>query len=84
MVAPECRGKEVDIHMFVINDHAGDKVSQRSRSGFLIYVNTTLVQWLSRKQSMIEASLFSIWFVATKQGIDALRGLRATIFDIVS
>ena len=42
---PELCGKEVDICMFVDSDHTGDKVSCRSRSGFLIYINTASVQW---------------------------------------
>ena len=62
--------------MFVDSDHAGDKVSCRSRSGFLIHVNTALVQWLSKKQSKVETSVFGAEFVAMKEGIDALRGLR--------
>ena len=62
--------------MFVDSDHAGDKVSCRSRSGFLIYMNTALVQWFSKKQSTVETSVFGTEFVAMKQGIDALRGLR--------
>ena len=37
MNTPEPGGKEVDIHMFMDINHAGDKVSHRSRSGFLIY-----------------------------------------------
>ena len=37
--APEPHGKEVDICMFVDSDHAGEKVSHRSWSGFLIYIN---------------------------------------------
>ena len=42
----------------------------------MIYVNTALVQWLSKKQSTVETSVFCTEFVAMKQGIDALRGLR--------
>ena len=61
--------------MFVDSDHTGDKMSCRSRSGFLIYVNTTLVQWFSKKQSTVETSVFGTEFVSMKQGIDALRGL---------
>ena len=43
---------------------------------FLIHVNTALVQWFSKKQSTVESSVFGTEFVAMKQGIDALRGLR--------
>ena len=49
--APGSCGKEVDICMFVDSDHAEDKVSCRSRSGFLMYVNKALVQWFLKKQS---------------------------------
>ena len=34
--APELQHKEIDIHIFVDSNHAGDKVSCRSRNGFLI------------------------------------------------
>ena len=76
MNAPEPQGKEVDTCMFVDSDHAGDKVSCRSRSGFLIYINTPLVQWFSKKLSTVETSVIGTEFVAMKQGIDALQCLR--------
>ena len=50
--------------------------SCRLRSGFMIYVNIALVQWFSKKQSTVETSVFGTEFVAMKQGIDALQGLR--------
>ena len=62
--------------MFMDSNHAGDKAFCRLRSGFLIYMNTALVQWLSKKQSTLGTSVFGAEFVAMKQGIDALRGLR--------
>ena len=55
--------------MFVDSDHAGDKVPHRSRSGFLIHMKTTLVQWLSKKQSTVETSVFFTEFVVMKKGI---------------
>ena len=74
--APTPRGKEVDIRMFVDSDHAGDKATRRSRTGFLIYINTALIQWLSKKQSTVETSVFGEEFAAMKHGIEILRGLR--------
>ena len=58
------------------SDHAGDKESNRSRRGFLISVNTALVQWFTKKQSTAETSVFTAELVTMKQGIDALRGFR--------
>ena len=72
----EPSGKEVDIHRFVNSNHAGNKVSYKSRSGFLLYVNTALVQWFSKKQSTVETSVFDAEFVPMKQDIDAPKGIR--------
>ena len=72
MNAPKACGKEVDICIFMVS---WDKISCRSRSGFLIYVNTALVQWFSKKQSTVETLVFGAEFVAMKQAIYALRGL---------
>ena len=63
------RGKEVDFHMFVDSDHAGNKWIRRSRTGFMIYMNMSLINWYSKKQSTIEASVFGAEFVAMKVGI---------------
>jgi hypothetical protein len=70
------RGLGVTMRMYVDSDHAGDKVSRRSRTGFLIYLNMGLVQWLSKRQSTIETSVFGEEFVAMKQGIETCRGIR--------
>ena len=48
----------------------------RLRSGFLTYVNTALMQWFSKKQSIVERSVFGAEFITMKQNIDALTGLR--------
>ena len=62
--------------MFVDSDHTRDKVSCRSRNGFPIHLNITLVQWFSKKQSTVGIPIIGTEFVTTKQGIDALRDLR--------
>jgi hypothetical protein len=74
--APEPRGCDIDLRMFVDSDHAGDKLTRRSRTGFIIYLNSAPVLWYSKKQSTIETSVFGAEFVAMKQGMEALRGLR--------
>ncbi len=68
--------KEVDIRMMVDSDHAGDKRTRRSHTGFLNYCNMALVVWLSKQQPTIETSVFGAEFVAMKHGIEMLRGLR--------
>ena len=46
--APAPRGKEVVLRMMVDSDHAGDTTDRRSRTGYMIYVNMALIDWLSK------------------------------------
>lgn len=62
--------------MFVDSDHAGDKVSRRSRTGFVILLNGGIIDWVSKKQSTVETSVFGAEFCALKHGIENLRGIR--------
>jgi hypothetical protein len=73
---PKPLGKEVDIRMMVDSDHAGDKQTHRSRTGFFIYCNMALIIWLSKRQPNIETSVFGAKFIAMKHDIKTLRGLR--------
>ena len=74
--APEARGHCIDIRMMVDSDHAGDKETRRSRTGFMIFVNMALIIWHSKKQPTVESSVFGAEFVAMKHGVEELRGLR--------
>jgi hypothetical protein len=74
--AREPLGFEPSIRMFVDSDHAGDNVTRRYRTGFLIYLNNALINWTSKKKSTIEKSVFRAEFCAMKHGIETLRGIR--------
>jgi hypothetical protein len=74
--APKPLGKGVTLRMFVDSDHAGDKVSRGSRTGFVIFLNYGMIDWLSKKQSTVETSVFGAEFCAMKHGIENLRGIR--------
>ena len=52
--APDPRGNYVDLRMWVYSDHVGDKITRRSRTGYFIFLNTALIDWLSKKQATIE------------------------------
>jgi hypothetical protein len=67
--------KPVDICMWVNSDHAGKKRTRRSRTGFFIYINMACINWVSKKQSTIETSVFGAEFVAMKHGMEKQRGL---------
>ena len=70
------RGKDIDLRLFVDSDHANDQRTRRSRTGFLVFLNMAPVIWYSKKQPTIETSVFGAEFVAMKNGMEVLRGLR--------
>jgi hypothetical protein len=73
---PTLLGKDLDVHMMCNSDHAGEKRTCCSRTGFLIFCNMVLIDWVSKKQATIETSVFGAKFVAMKHCIEKLRGLR--------
>ena len=74
--APQSRGKGFIIRAYVDADHATDTVTRRSRTGFIVYCNCALVNWLSKKQTSVESSSFGSEFCAMKLCCEYLRGLR--------
>ena len=68
--------REVDLRMFVDSDHATDETTRWSRTGYFIYMNSELVNWLYKNQLTIETSVFEAEFVSMKQGMEAVCGIR--------
>ena len=73
---PTPRGKCVDLRVFCDADYAGDQSLRRSRTGYIIYLNSAPIAWLSKRQATVETSVFGAEFVAMKQAVEALRGIR--------
>ena len=60
----------------VDSDHAEDNTDRRSRTGYMIYVNMVLIDWLSKKQATVEKAVFGSEFVVMMHGVETLRGIR--------
>ena len=73
---PQPRGKSVQITAFVDSDHAGNKVTRRSHTGILIFVNMTPIHWFSKRQNTVETSTFRAEFVALRTACELIDGLR--------
>ena len=74
--APEPRGKSVQVNVYVDADHAGNKVTRRSQTGILIFLNMAPISWFSKKQSTVESSTFGSEMVALKLATEKIIGLR--------
>ena len=59
----------MDMVIMVDSDHAGDQATRRSRTGFLVWLNSSLIYWSSKKQTTIETSSFGSEFMAMKTAI---------------
>ena len=73
---PSPRGSGFTIRAYVDADHAGNLVTRRSRTGFIIFLNNAPIYWSSKKQTGIETSSFGSEFMAMKSCCEYLRGLR--------
>ena len=74
--APQPRGFGFTMRAKVDADHAGDSITRRSRTGFLVFLNSALIYWMSKKQASVESSSFGSEFIAMKQCCEYIRGLR--------
>ena len=73
---PKPRGKGMDMRVYVDTDHAGETVTRRSRSGFVIFLNGAPIYWSSKKQTSCETSSFGSELCAMKQATEYVKGFR--------
>ena len=76
---PEPRGNSVIISCFVDSDHAGDKVTRRSHSGILIWVNNAPIVFHSKRQNTVESSTFGSELVAMRIAKELIVALRCKL-----
>ena len=74
---PEPRGHPVTC--FIDADHAGCRLTRRSHSGILIFVNRAPILWFSKRQATVESSTFGSEVVAMRQAIKMIEGLRSKL-----
>ena len=64
--APEVRGQPGSMSCFVDADHAGCRVTRRSHTGVLIFINRAPILWYLKLQNTVEASTLGLEFIAAK------------------
>ena len=73
---PPPRGRSVSITAFVDASHAANKVTRRSHSGFVLFLNRAPVMWYTKRQNTVESSTFSSEFIALKICVEHIIALR--------
>ena len=73
---PKPLGKSMKMRVYVDSDHAGESLTRRSRTGFIVFLNNAPIYWMSKKQTTCETSTFGSEFNAMKAAVEYVRGLR--------
>lgn len=72
----ETYGKEARITCYVDANHAHCKVTRRSVTGILIFVNNMPMKWISSRQKTVETSSYGSEIVAARIAVEAIMELR--------
>jgi hypothetical protein len=73
---PEPCGKPMLTTCFVDADHAGCRLTHRSHSDVLIFVNRAPIIWFSKRQATVEASTFKSESIAMQVAFNLIEALR--------
>ena len=73
---PKPRGRQVSTTAFVDSSHAANKVTRRSHTGYIIFVNRAPIIWYSKRQNTVESSTFSSEFIAAKTCVEEISAVR--------
>ena len=72
---PQPLGNGFKIRCFMDADHAGESLTCRPRTRFIVILNNAPFYWFSKKQSTIKTSNFGSEFMSMKQAPEYLHGL---------
>ena len=72
---PTPRGRMVNTTAYVDASHAANKMTRRSHTGFILFVNRAPIVWYSKRQNTVESSTFSSEFIALKSCMENIVAL---------
>jgi hypothetical protein len=73
---PKSLGETVKITCYVDANHAGNMVTRRSHTGFVIFMNSAPIIWWSKRQNTVETSTFGSEYVALRIATEQIIALR--------
>ena len=73
---PIPQGRDVKITVFVDASHGANKITRRSHTGYIIFINRAPIMWYSKKQNTVETSTFSSELIALRACLEGIIALR--------
>ena len=68
--------KELPINIFTDANHAHDKTTGKSITGFISFIGRTPIYWMAKRQGAIQTSTFGAEFCALKKAVEEAITLR--------
>lgn len=65
----------ITVRMYLGKNHPGDKQTRKSRTDFLIFLQITIIDWLSKCQSTVEILVFGAEFSTMCNSVVNLQGI---------
>jgi len=73
---PEPMGKVACITCFVDADHAHDKITRRSVTGIILFINNTPIKWISKRQQTVKTSTYGSKMVTARIACELILEVR--------
>ena len=73
---PTPLGNGMQMIAYVYSNHAGDSMTRRSRTGFLVFLQCAPIYWKSKKQGTIETNSSGSKFCAIKTACEYVIGIQ--------
>ena len=70
------RGRMTRTTAYVDASHDANKMTRRSHTGFILFINRAPIMWYSKRQNTVESSTFSSEFIALKTCMESIVALR--------
>jgi hypothetical protein len=72
----------VQLNVFVDADHAGNRVTRRSHTGVLLYINSAPILWYTKAQATVESSTFGSEseFVAMQIAVEIIEDMQYKLY----
>jgi hypothetical protein len=64
------------MNVFVDADHTGNRITRRSQTDILLYLNSAPILWNSKAQATVEMSTFGSEFVAMQIAVETIEAMR--------
>jgi hypothetical protein len=76
---PQAKGKEVQMTVFVDANLMYDYASGRSATGIIMYLNSAIIDWYSKRQDTVETATYGSEMIAARIAVEKIIEMRTSL-----